>query len=783
MDATSINNFNIFLSTALNDPQRDAVMLNSGACMVVAGAGSGKTRVITARIAHLIINHHVDPSSIIALTFTNKAAGEMKERLTNFLGFEKKLPFVGTFHAYCLLLLKNNSHLLAYPQFSIIDADDQHEIIKKILKKYGLTKHSTPSQVCYQISHYKNQNILERDSQHLDSFFTQKFIKAVYLEYELEKQQAHCFDFDDLLITVHSLLKNNKNFQKNHQEKIKHILIDEYQDTSIVQHSFLKYLSLDDQQFVLNSLCAVGDEDQSIYSWRGASVTNMLHFQSDFAPVTIIKIEQNYRSVQPILEVANTVIAHNKQRNKKILWSSQKASQRILLGLCRSGEQEATVLAQFLSSLPKDKKLRSIAILYRTHYQSRAIEEALLYASIPYRIIGGIQFYERKEIKDLLAYLRLFANPFDKISLLRIINTPARGLGEKFEQQLLEAWQQNPFFNFIQLLQWMISPNSPHAITPTKIEALKDFLLLFEQPQDNTAFLTSTVINHVLTNTDYMQYLRNEYDPIDAETKIENVREFVESIYFFEKNYTSKNTKTLFSDQAISPTLDVFLQEVSLIQDKIHNREDGDYVSLMTLHAAKGLEFDTIIITGLEEGVLPSSKSLNDPDALEEERRLLYVGITRAREYLVLLYASYRHTFGQITDQIPSRFLSEMPNTLITSVNFENIHQSHSKDVFLNWLGHKRVHDLVTFSSKSSLNESRSIKREFKKIIKKTESIYPSMPAHNHESWQKSALVNHKTFGQGIILNVEKAHEENFYLTIAFKSGTRKILSSFVEKL
>jgi len=380
--SNSLNNFNDFLTTALNKPQQEAVNFGNGAVLVVAGAGSGKTRVITSRISNLILNHNVSARSITALTFTNKAAGEMKERVGKFIGADNDLPFVGTFHSYCLLLLKTNATRLSLPQFSIMDSDDQIDLIKKIMKKNSVVKFATPNQISGQISKLKNQGIVDNIGEEL----IHPTLKGIYLEYEAEKTNAHCLDFDDLLIQVLQLLKNNSGFRATFQSNIRHLLVDEYQDTNHVQHQLLKLMALNEQnKLALDSVCAVGDEDQSIYSWRGATVANMLKFQQDFAPVHKIKIEQNYRSVQPILDAANNVISNNLLRNPKNLWSEKKAKNRILVAKCRTGDQEADAIASFIKTIPSDKKLSDVAILYRTHFQSRTLEEALIKHSIAYK--------------------------------------------------------------------------------------------------------------------------------------------------------------------------------------------------------------------------------------------------------------------------------------------------------------------------------------------------------------------------------------------------------------
>jgi DNA helicase-2/ATP-dependent DNA helicase PcrA len=761
---TSIKkSFNDFVKQNLNPPQQAAVKQKDGALLVVAGAGSGKTRVITSRIANLVINEHVEPRSIVALTFTNKAASEMRERLVHTFGTEYRPPFIGTFHSYCLLLLRTNQTLLTFPRFTIMDADDQLDLIKKITKKYALNKQATPSQICHHISNYKNKTAAGQLAD-INSYFP-PYLREIYLEYETEKANAHCFDFDDLILQVLSLLQNNKQFKEQMQKNVRHILIDEYQDTSHVQHQLLLQLALDDKKkFTLDSLCAVGDEDQSIYSWRGATVANILRFQQDFAPVTTVKIEQNYRSVQPILEAANNIIANNKLRNPKNLWSTRQAKQRILQLACQSGDQEAEIISSIIKSVEGKKTFDQIAILYRTHFQSRTIEESLIHHAIPYRIIGGIRFYERKEVKDLLAYLRLLVNPYDKISLLRVINTPARGLGQKFEDHLLQVWLQNPLCDFVQLFKLLLEGTSDE-VTPTKQKALKDFLNVYKDI--NTTQSPSYIIDTLLERIGYISYLSSAYDTQEAQTKIENVQEFAQAVLMFERKYMATMSRT--PDEAPTGSmLETFLHEVALLQEKVNEENSTNFVQLMTLHAAKGLEFDTVIIAGLEEGLLPNTRSLNTNEELEEERRLMYVGMTRAKEHLIMTSAWSRFTFGHITDQAPSRFLSEVPRNLINVIDLDQTKLYQAPLFFERWFKGESIAQPQP-ERKSVSNKPAATTR--------TASIKSAATP-----WIKNQVVIHAKFGPGIVTDVEKAPDDDYYITALFKTGKKKILSQFLNK-
>ncbi len=794
--------FDEFVKNNLNEPQRAAVNQKDGALQVIAGAGSGKTRVITSRIANLIINHGVEPRSIVALTFTNKAAGEMKQRLASTFQTYHQLPFIGTFHSYCLLQLRTHAQLLPFPSFSIMDADDQQDLIKKISKKYAMAKQVSPSQLNHYISQLKNNAAAGINSEKLQ--WMPPHVREVYLEYETQKNQAHCLDFDDLIIYVLQFLQTNKEYKKEFQTNVRHILIDEYQDTSAVQHKLLLAMAHNDKnKTAMDSVCAVGDEDQSIYSWRGATVANMLKFQKDFAPVTLVKIEQNYRSAQPILDAANAVIGNNRLRNPKNLWSTRKADDRIMALCCQSGDQEAQMVATILKSIERKKQLNEVALLYRTHFLSRPLEEALLHHGIPYRIIGGIRFYERKEIKDLLAYLRLIVNAYDKLSLMRIINTPARGLGQKFEEQLMQASVQNPLLDFHQLLKFM-QDDKTLALPPNKVESITALLKMFADlnPRLAPRFLLDTIIER----TNYIGYLTQTYDMAEAQTKIENVQEFAQAVSVFEQKQTNMGTT---ADAKHASLLETFLHEVSLLQEKMTDDNAANCVQLMTLHAAKGLEFDTVILTGLEEGLLPNTKSLNTNEALEEERRLMYVGMTRAKEHLVLTSAWSRFTYGQVTDQAPSRFLQEIPRGLVNLIDLDTHKLPQAPLFFDRWFAskettatataaaHEKPAHLLDDAPQVPTRANTTIRPEYfakhskAKCIEGSERSNTPAKAVQKEyvdsndprrGWTKNQTVYHEKFGVGIVSDVERAPENDVYVTALFKMGKKKILGSFLEK-
>jgi DNA helicase II / ATP-dependent DNA helicase PcrA len=739
--------FSEFISSDLNKEQKKAVTKVDGPLLVIAGAGSGKTRVITSRIINLITQQQVDPSSIIALTFTNKAAQEMRERVQSAIG-KKIAAFIGTFHSYCLQLLKRNAAQLNLPNFSILDGNDQVALLKKLIEKH-CPKKIQPRQAVYVISSLKNSLCYPEST-------ADPMIQELYNLYEHEKKLSHCLDFDDLLLKVLELFSSQK-FKTVHQEHIRHILIDEYQDTNVVQHELLKQMTLATKKFAVDSLCAVGDEDQSIYSWRGATVDNMINFKKDFPSTKLIKIEQNYRSVKPILDAANQIIEHNKNRHPKKLWSDREGHQSILQLTCTSGFQEADIIAATASLLKEKQDLHNTAVLYRTHFQSRVIEEALIKKSIPYKIIGGIQFYERKEIKDLLAYLRVIANPFDRVALFRIINCPPRRLGDKFVDTFQEAWNEQPFHTFIDIAQTVL-PNLKNQQQTN----LKDFIHIFSLIDSDTP--PARALDKIAKSSGYITYIKDEYEPQEAESRIQNIQELINAARYFEEQGLEK--------------IEQFIQEIALLQDKIHQEDSNEKLTLMTIHAAKGLEFDTIILTGLEEGLLPSSKSLENEADIEEERRLLYVGITRAKNKLLLLNAGYRHTFGTMTYQQPSRFLDELPKRDITREDCSYWKQYQIAPFLSTFLGIRAAEQSIQTFGMFSPPQHTPEKKQQKGETFIPRKIGTTIPA---KQWKKHQPVSHKAFGAGIIKEIEIRPDGSTHITAKFKNGIKKIDSKFLR--
>jgi len=766
--------FEYFLKTQLNEPQRKAVEKNKGSLLVIAGAGSGKTRVITARITNLIVGHNVNPRSIIALTFTNKAAREMQERVKTFLQDRSLVPTVATFHSYCLQILKTNQSLLPFDNFVIMDSADQKKLIGSILKKFELEKRVNLKQILYTISSYKNRNATGTSVDDIDSASIYKF-HDIYNAYEQEKRQSKCLDFDDLLVYTLKLFQENKEFKARFQSTVRHILVDEYQDTNTIQNELLRHMALDaGQKLTIDSVCAVGDADQSIYSWRGATIENILKFNKDFGETETIKIEQNYRSTQHILDIANHVITNNSARNHKNLWSENKKAQKTIVFECNSEFQESDVISALTQTIQQHESLQSIAILYRTHYQSRVLEEAMIKASIPYKIIGGIQFYERKEIKDLLSYLRLFFNPFDRVSFSRIINSPSRGLGQKFEEEFDELWSMDPFSNALDIAKTMLE----HKMTATKHRALNSFRQLFVNMPENITPLTA--LKEIIEKVNYINYIDDSFEKAEAQTKKENIQELLRAVVHFQ-------------DEGIVTVSDL-LEAIALMQDHLKKQDQAkEYIQMMTFHSAKGLEFDTIILPGLEDGIIPSTPSINDSN-VEEERRLFYVGLTRACKRLLLTHCRTRNTYGQTNVQIRSRFLDEIPPNFVIEQPANYWSLSQTKTYFTQWI---KGDSPQTFNSDHVQTFSSKPKPTIiKKLINKTSS-YTSKPSPRMTSTSSSPIrtklpeltsqfkrmqsIQHKKFGLGMVHEV-LVKGTNTIVTVRFNlHGMKKIDSKFLE--
>jgi len=623
----------------LNPPQQEAVVATDRVLLVFAGAGSGKTRVLTYRISHLIQSGRAAPEEILAVTFTNKAAGEMKERVSSLLGPEGEGVWVSTFHSACLRILRAHiRHLGRAADFVIYDDDDQQRLMDGLLKAAGVGVHAYPPRtILKEIEHAKNRGIGPQEYQPQQFNPYQKKAAQFYPLYQEALQAANALDFGDLLFFTHLLLQREPQVRNSYHRRFRHILVDEYQDTNYIQHLLIKDLIGPEA-----SLCVVGDDDQSIYRWRGAEPANILGFERDFPGARVIKLEQNYRSTQVILDGANAVVCQNRGRKEKRLWTDNKGGAPITLCLAEDEEEEADWVAQRIVEETQGRYGRS-AVFYRINAQSRAVEEALMRRGIPYTVVGGIRFYQRREIKDLVAYLRVIVNAGDEVSLRRIINVPLRGIGAKTLAQIEEIGRQKK----CTLYQALPEAAQMEGISPTVRKKSKEVHTLFEGLKGKiNALSLSELVSLIVERTKYMEYLM-EQGP-EGQTRVENVKELIGGL----------------TGSGIEGVKE-FLDHVALISDIDEYEEGAQRVSLMTLHSAKGLEFPLVFMVGMEEGLLPYYLRLDNVEELEEERRLCYVGMTRAKERLYMTGAVNRHLFGMGQRRIPSRFLRDIPQEII----------------------------------------------------------------------------------------------------------------------
>ncbi len=630
--------------TALNPMQRKAAETLEGPVLILAGAGSGKTRTLTFRIANLI-DHGVKPWHILALTFTNKAAREMRERVEKLVGADAQDMWIGTFHSICVRILRRDIEKLGYQRsFTIYDDDDQLRVIKDGIKALGLDEnHIAPKEVRGKISDAKNK-MLTPDEWFQDSardYQCQQF-HDVYSYYEERLRAANALDFDDLLLRTLQLFVDHPPVLDYYRQRFQYVHVDEYQDTNAAQYTFVRLLTQESR-----NLCVVGDDDQSIYGWRGADIRNILDFEEDFPDTRVIKLEQNYRSTSNILDAANQLIAHNAGRKEKALWTDAGEGEKIHLYSAGDEREEAAWICERVRKLRRmNVPYAQIAVLYRMHAQSRVIEEMFTRAGIPYKIFGGTRFYDRKEIRDALAYLRVIVNPADDVSLTRIINTPKRSIGDSTVAVLQERARQE------ELPLYSVLNDPPESLSSRPRKCIGEFaLLLMRLTAMKDTLPLSELVETMLRETGLKAQFEIEGNE-EAQTRLENLEEFAGAAREFE-------------NQSEEKTLEAFLENVALVTDLDQQEDAPQYVTLMTLHSAKGLEYDAVFMAGMEEGIFPSMRTAMDEKRLEEERRLCYVGITRARKRLFLSFARRRTIFNQITHNPPSPFLKEIPERLL----------------------------------------------------------------------------------------------------------------------
>ncbi|WP_320773971.1 DNA helicase PcrA [Streptomyces sp. CRN 30] len=650
------------LLEGLNDNQRAAVAHAGSPLLIVAGAGSGKTRVLTHRIAHLLSERGAHPGQILAITFTNKAAGEMKERVEQLVGPRAHAMWVMTFHSACVRILRRESKKLGFTSsFSIYDAADSKRLMALVCRDLDLDpKRFPPKSFSAKISNLKNELIDEEDfaGQAADGF--EKTLAQAYALYQSRLREANALDFDDLIMTTVNLLRAFPDVAEHYRRRFRHVLVDEYQDTNHAQYALVRELvgpaggEGDGPGEGPAELCVVGDADQSIYAFRGATIRNILQFEEDYPNATTILLEQNYRSTQTILSAANAVIERNESRRPKNLWTNAGAGARITGYVADTEHDEAQFVADEIDRLTDagEAKAGDMAVFYRTNAQSRVFEEIFIRVGLPYKVVGGVRFYERKEVRDVLAYLRVLANPEDSVPLRRILNVPKRGIGDRAEA-MIDALAQREKISFPQALRRV---DEAYGMAARSANAVKRFNTLMEELRTivESGAGPATVVEAILERTGYLAELQASTDPQD-ETRIENLQELAAVALEFEQERGEDEQGTLAD----------FLEQVALVADSDQipdEDEDGSgVITLMTLHTAKGLEFPVVFLTGMEDGVFPHMRALGQTKELEEERRLAYVGITRARERLYLTRSTLRSAWGQPSYNPPSRFLEEIP--------------------------------------------------------------------------------------------------------------------------
>ncbi len=639
----------------LNPMQKEAVLHTEGPLLILAGAGSGKTRVLTHRIAYLIEEKEVNPWNILAITFTNKAAGEMRERVDSLVGFGAESIWVSTFHSTCVRILRRYIEHLGYTtSFSIYDSDDQKTLMKQVFKTLDIdTKQYKERSVLGIISSAKDKLISSEEFLlNAGQDFRQKKVGEIYREYQNQLKKNNALDFDDLIVKTVELFQNDSQILDYYQERFRYIMVDEYQDTNTAQFKLISLLASK-----YGNLCVVGDDDQSIYRFRGADIENILSFEQTFPGARVIKLEQNYRSTQNILDAANGVIRHNRGRKEKSLWTANGTGDEILFKQFDDARDEADYIARQIRD--SEFSYQDQAVLYRTNAQSRLLEERCIFYNVPYRLVGGVNFYQRKEIKDILAYLKTVANGVDDLSVLRIINVPKRGIGATSMGRVTMFASEHGMSLYSALREARMVPGLGKAVE--KIGRFISQMECFRAMAQSEEYSIQDLIEAILEETGYEEELKAEGE-IEAETRMENIQELI-------------NKAAAYEEDSQHPSLDEFLEQVALVADIDNVDSSEDRVTLMTLHSAKGLEFPKVYLAGMEDGLFPGmmAVSSDDPTDMEEERRLCYVGITRAKKELVITAARKRMTHGETRYCKPSRFVEEIPAELLKEERLEPV--------------------------------------------------------------------------------------------------------------
>ena len=760
------------LIEGLNNKQKEAVLATEGPCLVIAGAGSGKTKVLTHKIAYLLSEKNVKPWNILAITFTNKAANEMKQRVEKLVGDAAKDIWMGTFHSICVKILRRSIDRIGFrSDFVIFDTSDQKTLIKECIKAAQADdKIFTDRSVLSEISNGKNEMLepSEYGIKYAGDFRREK-IAELYALYQKKLKENNAIDFDDIINFTIKILTENPDVLDYYTDKFRYVLVDEYQDTNKSQFTLVSLIASK-----YGNVTAVGDNDQGIYSFRGADISNILNFEKDFPGTKIIKLEQNYRCTGNILKAANAVIEHNESKFDKKLWTQNDEGNLPCIYCGEDEYDEASYVVEQIAHLKREEyyKNSDFSILYRTNAQSRAIEDILRREDIPYKIIGGLKFYERKEIKDIIAYLRLIQNSSDNLSLKRIINEPKRGIGKTSLEKIQEISESSGTSMYE-----IIKNAADYDLNRVYINS-REFIEQIESLKNKkNEFKISDLIKETLKTTGYTKALEQE-GSVEAETRIENLEEFLTVAIEFE-------------EESAENTLPEFLEGITLSSDIDGMEESDDKVTLMTLHSAKGLEFPVVFLVGMEEGIFPGYKSIGEPKALEEERRLFYVGITRAKQYLYLTCAKHRTIFGSTSYNSISRFVEEIPDELLegyqeavtakSKTNYEDTgyRWSYGKGQSVKTYKVDNNEITTTIAAKTGENEgvyqfrtAESFLNSIKQKSKESDSV-------DIEKYQAGQRIYHKKFGEGVINYIEKEGEDAKVDITFDKAGHKRLMAKF----
>lgn len=774
----------------LNPKQKEAVLHTDGPLLILAGAGSGKTRVLTHRIAYLIDECGVNPWNIMAITFTNKAAGEMRERVDNLVGFGAESIWVSTFHSSCVRILRRHIENLGYTtSFSIYDSDDQKTLMRQVFKTLDIdTKQFKERSVLAAISSSKDKLITpEEFLLNAGGDFREKKTGEIYKEYQKQLKKNNALDFDDLIVKTVELFQNNPQILDYYQERFRYIMVDEYQDTNMAQFKLVSLLASK-----YRNLCVVGDDDQSIYRFRGADIQNILSFENTFPGTMVIKLEQNYRSTQNILDAANEVIRHNFGRKDKTLWTANGEGDKILFKQFDTAKDEADFVVRQIRD--SGYSYQDQAVLYRTNAQSRLLEERCIFYNVPYRLVGGVNFYQRKEIKDILAYLKTIANGVDDLSVIRIINVPKRGIGATTIGRVTAFASEHSMSFYDTLKEAKQIPGIGKAAE--KISRFIAQMEAFRAMAYSEEYSMKDLIDHILEDTGYEEELQEEGE-IEAQTRLENIEELI-------------NKAAAYEEDSEHPTLDEFLEQVALVADIDNVDDTEDRVTLMTLHSAKGLEFPKVYLVGMEDGLFPGMMSImsDDKTEMEEERRLCYVGITRAKKELVLTAARQRMINGETRWSKPSRFINEIPPNLLDTDKlqpaFGKSKQDDPGDFGLPWdqgsksgvsrfgmgynayaskttsppgnsgAGYKNAKNFGTGGFDSSM---QSLEPKKKPGFGKTFTVQKAASL----AYKEGDRVKHAKFGEGTVKEIVDGARD-YEVTVEFdKGGQKKMLAGFAK--